>query len=373
MHILHRHIFFSVLATCAAAIGLFTFLIVVADVLTDLLGHVLAGQISAFTFGRLLLLLLPSAATYALPMGILTGVLLVLGRLSNNSEITAMRAAGLSLGYIARPVWGVAALSMAGALGVNFFYMPAASTSYQRIFVDALRSDPLRVLTPRTFVRSFPGVVVYAGAKDGVRVENFWVWELDKNKRVTRMAHARSGRVEFVEEESKLVMVLENVTIESRDEKNPEDFSSPTLISTLDSMPLELQLDNLFGIGGRKQKLKWKTLSELLALRRELIGQGAEKAKVMAVQMTISEKAARAAGVLAFAILTVPLGIRVSRKETSANFVLALVLMLTYYFFDGIIGWLGKYPAVRPDLLIWLPPLGFAVLGVRLFRKLDRN
>ena len=102
MNLLDRHIFRSVLLTCAAAVGLFAFVVAVPNVVRDLLGPFLAGQFGAATFARLVALLFPFAISFALPMGILTGVLLTLGRLSADSEITAMRAAGISLLRIAQ-------------------------------------------------------------------------------------------------------------------------------------------------------------------------------------------------------------------------------------------------------------------------------
>ncbi len=374
MHLLHRHIFFSVLTTCLAAVGLLTFMVIAGLSLRELLGYVLAGQLTPATLIKLVLLMIPYASVIALHMGIMTGVLLVLGRLSGNSEITAMRAAGLSLGYVARPVWVVAGLGALAALAVNFYYMPLARTAYRETLVEAVRSNPLRLLVPRTFVRDFPGVVVYVGSKEGTRVEDFWIWELDDAKRVTRLAHAQRGRVDFDEDENKLVLVLENVSVETRNGRNPEDFSLPTPIATIDSMAVDLKLDNLLGTGWKKEKLGWLTLGELLKLRERLVAEGADAAQRVKVQMTINDKAANALGVLAFAIIGVPLGIKVSRKETSANLGLALVLLMTYYFFSkGVVGWLEAYPALRPDLLVWLPPLAFSAVGVLLFRRLGRN
>lgn len=374
MHLLHRHIFFSVLTTCLVAVGLLTFVVIAGLSLRELLGYVLSGQLTPATLIKLILLMIPYASVIALHMGIMTGVLLVLGRLSGNSEITAMRAAGLSLGYIARPVWIVAGLGALVALAVNFYYMPLARTTYRETLVEAVRSNPLRLLVPRTFVRDFPGVVVYVGEKDGTRVEDFWIWELDDAKRVTRLAHAQRGRVDFVEGENKLVLVLENVSVETRSETNPEDFSTPTPIATIDSMAVDLKLDNLLGTGWKKEKLSWLTLPELLRMRERLAVEGGDLAQRVKVQMTINDKAANALGVLAFAIIGVPLGIKISRKETSANLGLALALLMTYYFFSkGVIGWLEAYPALRPDLLVWLPPLAFSVLGMLLFRRLGRN
>ena len=49
MNLLDRYIFKSVLFTCAAAVGLFAFIVLVPNIARDLLAYVLAGQLSAST------------------------------------------------------------------------------------------------------------------------------------------------------------------------------------------------------------------------------------------------------------------------------------------------------------------------------------
>ena len=101
MNLLQRHIFKSVLFTCMVAAGVFAFVLIVGNALKDLLGYLLAGQLSLEAFLKLSVLLVPYVGVHALPIGMLTGVLLVLGRMSAQQEITAMRAAGLGLGFVA--------------------------------------------------------------------------------------------------------------------------------------------------------------------------------------------------------------------------------------------------------------------------------
>ncbi|MEO5958970.1 MAG: LptF/LptG family permease, partial [Opitutaceae bacterium] len=124
MNLLDRHIFKSVLLACLGAVALFVFIVALPNVINDLVGPLLAGQIGTLKFFELVLLLLPYVMCYALPMGILTGVLLTLGRLSADSEITAMRSAGVGMQRIARPVFVLGLLGGAGALYVNFESMP---------------------------------------------------------------------------------------------------------------------------------------------------------------------------------------------------------------------------------------------------------
>jgi len=87
--------------------------------------------------------------------------------------------------------------------------------------------------------------------------------------------------------------------------------------------------------------------------------------------MISMEKWTQAAAVLCFALVGVPLGIRVSRRETSANLGLALLLVLGFYLLTVVIKWLDKQPELRPDLLLWLPHVVFAAVGLALFRRVE--
>lgn len=380
MSLLHRHIFFSVLGSCLAAVGLFGFVLVVGNALKDLLQLVLGGQLALDTFFTLLLLLGPFVAAYALPMGVLTGVLLVLGRMSAQHEVTAMRAAGLSFGYLARPILILGALAAMVAALVNYEYMPRARALYKETLARAVQRNPLSFIVPKTFIRDFPGVVLYVGEKEGSVLRDVWMWELDKSSRVKRSGRAASGTVTFEDGEGRLVLTLHRVNIEVRKSDRLEDFSVPMAPYTAEEFPIELQLENLFGKQSVRKKLAWMTLAELRGeterLRALEKAPGADlgdlRLERMRVDYATNEKGATALAVFAFAVLAIPLGIKVSRKETSANLGLALALVMTYYFLTVCVGWLDGRPELRPDLLLWVPSLGFLGLAGWLFSRLGR-
>ena len=246
MSLLDRYIFKSVFFTCAAAVGLFTFIVIVPNVARELLPYVLGGQLPGATFTKLVLLLLPYAITYALPMGMLTGVLLTLGRLSADSEITAMRTAGISMMRITRPVLVLASLGAIVALYFNFESMPATRVEYYRAFAAAVRSNPLSIIVPKTFIRDFPGYVVYVGEKKGGELRDFWLYELDQDRRVARVVRAQSGTFDYEEATNSLVLTLSQAQIETRQEKNPEKFTESPIVGSFErSEPIKLPLDIL--------------------------------------------------------------------------------------------------------------------------------
>ena len=73
--------------------------------------------------------------------------------------------------------------------------------------------------------------------------------------------------------------------------------------------------------------------------------------------------------VMSLCLVAIPLAIKVGRRETYANFALALVLALSFYFMMIIVSWLESQPAWRPDLLVWLPNLFFQGLGLFLLAR----
>ena len=249
MNLLQRQIFKSVLFACAVAVGLFAFVLMVGNVIKDLLGYVIAGQLRPEMFTELILLLVPFVVSYALPIGVLTGVLLVLGRMSAEHEITAMRAAGLSLPWIARPILLLAVLGVFAGLAINLQFMPWARVVYHLELGNAVRINPLSFIVPRTFIRDFPGKVLYVGEKQGQEMKDFWLWELDGQGRVKNLIRAASGSFDFDEATSELILNLNHVQVEARNQRNPENFTEPRSSLSSERTSVRLSLERLFGNG----------------------------------------------------------------------------------------------------------------------------
>jgi lipopolysaccharide export system permease protein len=381
LNLLDRHIFISVLFTCASAVGLFAFVVALPNVVRDLLNPLLAGQFDVATFLRLVALLIPFAISYALPMGILTGVLLTLGRLSADSEITAMRASGISVIRMARPVFVLGVVCAAVALHVNLESAPWARAQFYRELAAAVRADPLRVIQAKTFIRSFSGTVLYVGEKEGPVLRDIWLWELDDQSRVRRLVRAEAGRIEYDEATNSLVPTFVHAKVEERDADDPEDFSkSPKGPSVERAEEVRISLDHYFGKNLERMKDDWLTYGALRAKQARLAAEQptpdkvneAERAR-MKLALILHEKFNLSLAVFSFALIGVPLGIKVSRRETSANLGLALVLVLSFYFLTVVVKWLDRHPEYRPDLLLWLPNVLFMALGVWLFSRIDRK
>ena len=378
MNLIHRHIFANVILTCAAAVGLFAFVLMMGNALKDLLPLMLAGQLAWDTSLRLVGLLVPFVVSYALPMGMLTGILLVLGRMSAEGEITALRAAGLSVAWLSAPILFAAILGVILCGLINFQFMPVARLTYHREMAAAVQQNPLSFIVPKTFIRDFPGIVLYAGEKKEAALKDFWLWELDAKNRVKRFARSDSGRLSFDEANNKLILTLERTSAEVRDEQDPENFTAARGAAAWDQATFDLPLDKVTGQRTVGLKDKWLTFSQLVAKWRRLNVPDAklttaEQAKQqMRVQIALHEKFATAFSVLSFALIAIPLGIKASRKETSANLGLGLALTMAYYFGTIIASWCDNYIGLRPDLLMWVPTLAFQALGLWMFYKIDR-
>jgi lipopolysaccharide export system permease protein len=371
MNLLHRHIFGNVATTCLSSVGLFAAVLILGNTLNDMVGYLMAGQISLGMFFYLIGLMVPYVAAYALPMGVLLGVLLVLGRMSAQQEITAMRAAGLSLGFIARPVLVFGCLAAAVALIVNFEFMPRARMAYKQILAEAVQTNPLSFIVPQTFVRDFPNLVIYVEGKEGAILQDVWFWRLDNQQRVLESGRAREGALSFDEENAVLEVKLRDVVAVAQNENDPENYPKMRGTTQVGEVPLSFRVDDIFSQRKKRQKYAWMTYAELRAEREQSVATG-DDSKRLGVAMAISEKGANALAVIGFAFLAIPLGLRVSRQETSANLGVALILVMGYYLLTVMASWFKAMPALRPELLLWVPSLLCIAVGIWMLRRVDR-
>lgn len=380
LNLLHRHVLKEVLVSTALAMGLFVFVLLLGNAMKDIAELVAAGKLDGIVFLKLMGLLIPYVAAYALPLGVLTGALMALGRLSSQQEITAMKSAGLSLYQIASPVFLISFVGMVAGVVVNLHYAPQSRLAYKQLMANAVSENPIGFIEERRFIQEFPGYVIYMGGRDGSLMKDFWIWVLDEEQRVTQFVRAAEGEVEVNKEEKSLVLTVRDGTAEFRSADELESFNTTSIDSGFfGETTFELSLAKLFGESNqRKARTKEMTFAQLMELREtklieeELAGEGMSK-KRMKVQMHIQKSFAMAFSVFSLAIFGVPLAIQVGRKESYANLAIALVIAMTYYFLIIAVSWLEGARSLRPDLLIWLPNIIFQAVGFFLIQRSNRH
>ncbi|MGF1483428.1 MAG: LptF/LptG family permease [Opitutales bacterium] len=400
MNLLHRYVFKQVLLAGLFSVALLVFVMVTVNALRDIIEPLAAGQLTWWAASQIMVRIIPYMVSFALPLGLLTGVLLVYGRLSANREITAMKAAGLSLYQIAAPPVVVAILGVVFATVVNFFYSPLAKTAYKSELANIARENPLRLIRPGVFIKDFSEAIFFVEERTDEALFGVHVWRLDEAGKLQAYLVGQRGEIELSEDESKILLSLHDVVAEARlgDEaelpdappapaaettRSPpeEGASEPGMLILLDAetVPFALPLSELLGLGEVERKLSMLTFDELISRERELgvqasqLGTEAAERDHLRVRMRIHENFSLSFAVLSMTLVAVPLGIRVSRKETYANLAIALVLAMSFYLSLFAIKLLEENPALRPDLLIWLPNLVFQGLGLWLLWRASRN
>jgi lipopolysaccharide export system permease protein len=366
-----RHIFFETLRASLGATGFFVGIFLAGNAVKDVLQLVASGKMGPLLLLQTLLTLLPSVFSYALPLGMVTAVLLVFGRMSDRNEFLILQVAGLTPARIASPVLLLALLGSALALAVNLFFAPRALHAYRQRLQSTLVRDPLRLLQPQQFIREFPGHILYAGGRDGDALINLNIWEFDGQDRLAGFLHAGRGTFSQAPDSGSLRLDLERGSVERGGSR-----AGPTTLHFRE-FSLHLPLERLFsGPGDGQKSLKHRDLWELLAALDGRTPDGSpplertpaeiRRARI-AVSFALQQRLAMALSVLTLSLLALPLALRVHRSETSANGALALLLALAYYFSMALLSWLQDSPTLRADVLIWLPNAVCATLGSLLF------
>ena len=120
---LDRYILTEILGPLGLGFLVYTFLLLIRFLFQSA-EMIIRRGLPASVVGKLLLLTLPNIVVLTLPMSLLFGILIAVGRLSADSEIVAMRALGISTRSIYRPVFFFSAVMFVLNLYLINFVMP---------------------------------------------------------------------------------------------------------------------------------------------------------------------------------------------------------------------------------------------------------
>lgn len=366
---LHRFVLKETGLFVLGAVAVFLFVFLSGNAIRDAVRMLADGQITVRLFFEIIGMMVPYVGIYALPLGFLAGVLLALGRLSANREILAMKACGMSVWSIAAPIFLLALLGCLFSAWFNNDLGPRNKGAYREKLANSLEEDPLRFFKGGSFIRDFPGYIVFVREREGDEMRGFRVWEVDDQGRVTLFVRAESARVEFSREEATLLLTLRGGSLEQREPS--ARYDAPPRIGAMvafEEFPVRLELGGLLADASRfSDKPSYLTFGELV----ERIAEDPEAAAPYRIQL--QQNFAMSVSILSLAIVAVPLGIRVGRKETLANLGLALGLALLYYFLVTVATWFAERPEWHPELLLWIPNLLYLGFGLWLMRRANRT
>ena len=174
----------------------------------DLVGKGLEISVIAELFGYAALTMVPTA----LPLAILLASLMTFGNLGEKFELTAMKASGISLFRIMRPL---IILISAVAVGAFFFQndvLPMAQTKMWTLMFSIRQKTPEVEIPEKSFYNQLPGMNLYVEAKDKEtgRLDKIILYDTSRGMDKVRVILADSGRISFTENKDRICIELYN-------------------------------------------------------------------------------------------------------------------------------------------------------------------
>src|ERR1700730_8281656 len=147
---LDRYVIREILPPMILSLLIFTFILEIPPVMEQLEALVAKG-VPWGTAARMILTLIPQALGLTIPMSLLVGLLIGLGRMSGDREAMALLACGVSPYRLLRPVLLPATVAGAAHLWVMLSAIPDANQTYRQIVYDLVSQQVENDVRPQVF------------------------------------------------------------------------------------------------------------------------------------------------------------------------------------------------------------------------------
>lgn len=355
MGILHRYVLKEFLPRVLLGLGIFTFFLVM-NKLFELAGLLLSKGVRLSEFFSLFGLLMPNLLSLALPMATLWAGFLGLGRLSQDGEILALRASGISPVRILLPVLLASLIASVLLYQANHDWVPKSHIAFKKLYTDILFKNPILRLQPRTFFE-IGDLRIYVKSAEGTRLSGVILLQWKPDSNLPRIITAPRG----------------------------------DLISTVEGPILQLERGEILWIDSKdSQKLLWGAFemnrvnlkppeqepsqqSFLEETSRQLFARGLQNpGEKRSIRTEIALRSALAFAAFLFCWLAAPLAISLGRGAKLYGMGISMALIFAYYIAMGMVVVFAQAPrrGIPAEMIVWIPNILLILCGGFFWRRI---
>ena len=303
--------------------------------------------------------LLPYFCLVTIPMAVLLAVLLAFGRLSADSEITSMKACGISLYGLLPPVLVFALCAYIATTLVTLYGIPWGNTSFKMLVARIVEERGANALKDQVFIDDFPGLTIYFNRyspldhhTSGVLIQD------DRNPAEPSTIFAATGVLSSDPETRIMRMHLQNGGIH-----RPVGKTGYRLVEFQD-YDLSINLPQ-----AAKEILKNELDMSLSELYANLNSPTLDRKLRTDMELEVQRRFSFPFACFVFALIGIPLGIQNQRSGKGAGFALSIGVLIVYYVVLTTFKAMGERGLILPSVAMWSPNILFLMFGIYLFRQ----
>ena len=332
----------------------------------ELIGDIIRNRTPLVTVGDYLLNLVPYILYNTTPLCSLVAVLITFGALNRTSELTAMKATGVSLYRVVIPVLALTAVLSAGLFAFDEFYLPAANRR-QEALRSVIKGKPAQTflrpdrkwISGQTGRSGDPSRIFFYKFFDPEKdvFANLTVFEFEPNSFVLRR---RIFAASAHWDERVRGWIFENGWQRS--------FSGDSVTSyqtfTLESEPEIREQPAYFKKEDRpSQEMSYHELSHYIT---DLNQSGFDTTRL---RVQLNRKLAYPLITFVMAVLAVPFSLTMGKRGGLAGIATAIGMAIAYWIVAGVFEAMGNVNTLPAILAAWSPDLLFGMAGTYLLLR----
>jgi lipopolysaccharide export system permease protein len=358
--ILDRYIFAELMAPFFVSLGALCFVMLTKELLR-LVELLVSKGVGLAAVLKVFLHLLPSFLVLTLPIAGIIASITAFGRLSLDKELVAMRASGLSLLRLSRPVLLFSCLVFGLTLALSQWGQPWTSVSLKKVAMNLLRDKLTLALDRGVFNEPVPHMVIYVSdSRTGAARRGIFIAD-DRNPADSRIIIAGDYTLLNDPGNSQVGLRLLNGTVHS----HPNDLEQYQHVS-FSTYDLRLSLDQSVYAAADERPSREAVLAQLE--RTNWRDAGALRRLMESYKDLAFPTAA-----LIFGVLGVPVGIVSKRSGRIGGFAVGVGVVIAYYVLNVLCEFFVTTLVLPPFAGAWLPNALFLAITVVLFIRMNRQ